>query len=57
LLSLVGYFGKPAGAAAAFAKLAVGLDTAMVRIITARPGLDAVRLAMQACRPDLVRAA
>jgi hypothetical protein len=29
----------------------------MVRIIAARPGTEAVRLAMEACRPELVRAA
>jgi alkanesulfonate monooxygenase SsuD/methylene tetrahydromethanopterin reductase-like flavin-dependent oxidoreductase (luciferase family) len=57
LLLKVGYFGRPAGAAAHFRRLAEGLDTAMVRIIAARPGTDPVRLAMDACRPELVRAA
>ena len=57
LLLKVGYFGRPGGAAAHVRRLAEGLDTAMVRIIAARPGTDAVRLAMEACRPELVRAA
>lgn len=54
LLLRVGYFGRPDGAAAAFRKLAVGLDVAIVRIITARPTLDAALLAARACRPELV---
>ena len=37
----VGYFGPPAGAAAAFRRLARGLDVAIVRVIAARPGLAA----------------
>jgi alkanesulfonate monooxygenase SsuD/methylene tetrahydromethanopterin reductase-like flavin-dependent oxidoreductase (luciferase family) len=51
LLLKVGYFGRPAGAAAHFRRLAEGLDTAVVRVIAARPGTDAVVLAMEACRP------
>jgi 5,10-methylenetetrahydromethanopterin reductase len=51
LLRRVGYFGKPDGAATAFAKLAEGHDTAIVRVITARPGMDAVRVAMKALAP------
>ena len=54
LLLTVGYFGKPAGAAAHFRKLAEGLDTAMVRVIAARPGLDAIRLTMETFRPSAV---
>lgn len=57
LLRLVGYYGPAAGAAAAFARLAQGLDTAIVRVVPARPGLAAVTAVLDACRPDLVRAA
>ncbi len=57
LLRLVGYYGPAAGAAAAFARLARGLDTAIVRVVPARPGPDAVLAVLEACRPDLVRAA
>ena len=54
LLRKVGYYGPPEGAAPAFRALAEGLDTAIVRVIIARPGADAVRLAMRALRPELV---
>ncbi len=47
----VGYFGKPAGAAEHFRKLAQGLDIAMVRVVNARPGIDSTRAVMQACAP------
>ena len=57
LLLKVGYFGPPAGAAAAFRRLAEGLDTAIVRIITTRRDPARVALAMEACRPALVQAA
>lgn len=50
----VGYFGTPAGAAAAFRDLAQGLDVAIVRIVAARPGRRAIELVMQACRPEAV---
>lgn len=48
----VGYFGPAAGAAAAFRRLAEGLDTGIVRVVAARPGLEAIRAVMQACRPE-----
>jgi alkanesulfonate monooxygenase SsuD/methylene tetrahydromethanopterin reductase-like flavin-dependent oxidoreductase (luciferase family) len=52
LLRRVGYFGHPSGLAAAFKKLAVGLDEAMVRLITVRPGdLEACLTTIRACRP------
>ena len=54
LLSHVGYFGPAAGAAAAFGRLAEGLDVAVVRVVPARPDVEAVRAVMQACRPELV---
>lgn len=55
LLQAVGYYGPPAGAAAAFARLAQGLDVAVVRVVRARPGIESVRAVMQACAPALVR--
>jgi alkanesulfonate monooxygenase SsuD/methylene tetrahydromethanopterin reductase-like flavin-dependent oxidoreductase (luciferase family) len=54
LLQLVGYFGKAAGAAAAFARLAQGLDTAIVRVVPVRPGPAAVMAVAVACRAELV---
>jgi alkanesulfonate monooxygenase SsuD/methylene tetrahydromethanopterin reductase-like flavin-dependent oxidoreductase (luciferase family) len=52
LLSKVGYFGRPAGAAAALERLAEGLDEAMVRLITVRSGdLDACLASVRACQP------
>jgi alkanesulfonate monooxygenase SsuD/methylene tetrahydromethanopterin reductase-like flavin-dependent oxidoreductase (luciferase family) len=57
LLHAVGYFGPAAAAPAAFARLSAGLDEAIVRIVTARPGLEPVREAMAALRPALIRAA
>ena len=57
LLRLVGYYGPAAGAAAAFGKLARGLDTAIVRVVPARPGVEAVLEVLEACWPERVRAA
>lgn len=54
MLQALGYFGRPEGAPAAFRRLAEGLDLAIVRIVAARPGLDATRTVMQACRPERV---
>ena len=42
MLQAVGYYGPAAPAPAAFARLSAGLDEAIVRIITARPGLEPV---------------
>ena len=56
LLGLVGYYGPPQGAAEAFQRLAQGLDVAIVRVVTARLGPEAVADVMRACRPELVRA-
>jgi alkanesulfonate monooxygenase SsuD/methylene tetrahydromethanopterin reductase-like flavin-dependent oxidoreductase (luciferase family) len=50
----VGYFGRGAGAAAAFRNLAEGLDVALVRVVPARPTLEAAVAVMEACRPPLV---
>ena len=57
LLQAVGYFGPAAGAPAAFARLSAGLDETVVRVVTARPGLEAVSVAMAALTPALIRAA
>lgn len=54
LLQRVGYYGPAAGALEAFRHLARGLDLAIVRVVAARPGVEAVRAVMHACRPDLV---
>ncbi|HTX28121.1 MAG TPA: LLM class flavin-dependent oxidoreductase [Streptosporangiaceae bacterium] len=57
LLASVGYFGPASGAAAAYARLSQGLDETVVRIVTARPGLEPVVAAMEALTPDRIRAA
>jgi alkanesulfonate monooxygenase SsuD/methylene tetrahydromethanopterin reductase-like flavin-dependent oxidoreductase (luciferase family) len=57
MLRAVGYFGPTPGAAAAYARLTAGLDETMVRIITARPGLEPVVSTMKALTPDRIRAA
>jgi alkanesulfonate monooxygenase SsuD/methylene tetrahydromethanopterin reductase-like flavin-dependent oxidoreductase (luciferase family) len=51
LARLVGYFGPASGAAAAFRRLAEGLDVAIVRVVRARPGMDSIVAVMEACRP------
>lgn len=56
LLQTVGYFGPAAGAAAAFRRIAQGLDIAVVRVVRARPGIESVRAVIRACAPALVRA-
>jgi len=57
LLQAVGYYGPAGPAPAAFARLSAGLDEAIVRIISARPGLEPVTAAMAALTPSLIRAA
>jgi hypothetical protein len=57
LLRAVGYYGPARDAAAAYAKLTVGLDETIVRIITARPGPEAVVHALTALTPAAIRAA
>lgn len=54
LMRKVGYFGRPEGAAAAFKRLAEGLDSAIVRVVASRGGVESARAAMQACRPELL---
>jgi alkanesulfonate monooxygenase SsuD/methylene tetrahydromethanopterin reductase-like flavin-dependent oxidoreductase (luciferase family) len=56
-LSSVGYFGPGAGAAEAFSRLSQGLDEAIVRIVTARPGLEAVVASLGALTPARIRQA
>jgi alkanesulfonate monooxygenase SsuD/methylene tetrahydromethanopterin reductase-like flavin-dependent oxidoreductase (luciferase family) len=55
MLHAVGYYGPAAQAPAAFARLSAGLDEAIVRIITARPGVEPVGAAMAALTPSLIR--
>ncbi len=57
MLQAVGYYGPAGPAPAAFARLSAGLDETVVRVITARPGLDPVLAAMNALTPALIRAA
>jgi alkanesulfonate monooxygenase SsuD/methylene tetrahydromethanopterin reductase-like flavin-dependent oxidoreductase (luciferase family) len=57
MLQAVGYYGPAAAAPPALARLSAGLDEAIVRVITARPGLEPVREAMAALTPSLIRAA
>jgi hypothetical protein len=57
MLRAVGYYGPAAGAPAAFARLCTGLDETIVRVITARRGLEPVAEAMAALTPSLIRAA
>jgi alkanesulfonate monooxygenase SsuD/methylene tetrahydromethanopterin reductase-like flavin-dependent oxidoreductase (luciferase family) len=54
MLHAVGYYGTAAPAPAAFARLSTGLDEAIVRIITARPGLAPVLEAMAALTPSSI---
>jgi alkanesulfonate monooxygenase SsuD/methylene tetrahydromethanopterin reductase-like flavin-dependent oxidoreductase (luciferase family) len=51
LLLRTGYFGPAEGAAAHFRRLAEGLDIAVVRVVSARPGIASVRAVMEACAP------
>ena len=48
----VGYFGPASGAFEAFQDLAQGLDTAIVRVVAARPTVESALAVMEACRPD-----
>jgi len=55
LLQDVGYYGPAAGAAEAFKRVSQGLDTAVVRVVASRPGLDPILAVMRACRPELTK--
>jgi hypothetical protein len=52
LAKLVGYFGPADAAAAAFRDLAEGLDTAIVRVVPARPDPDSITAVFEACQPS-----
>ncbi len=52
VLQQVSYYGPAEGAAAAFKRLSQGLDTSIVRVVGARPGVDSVLNVMRACRPQ-----
>jgi alkanesulfonate monooxygenase SsuD/methylene tetrahydromethanopterin reductase-like flavin-dependent oxidoreductase (luciferase family) len=51
MLRALGYFGRAAGAAEAVRRQVAGADTAVVRVVAARPGADAIRAVLEACRP------
>jgi alkanesulfonate monooxygenase SsuD/methylene tetrahydromethanopterin reductase-like flavin-dependent oxidoreductase (luciferase family) len=51
LLREVGYFGRAEGAPQALARLAEGLDLAIVRIVGVRPGMEAAQAVLRACQP------
>jgi hypothetical protein len=56
MIRAFGYFGPAAGAPSAFRTLAAGLDEAIVRILTVRPGVEPVIEAMEALTPAIIRA-
>jgi alkanesulfonate monooxygenase SsuD/methylene tetrahydromethanopterin reductase-like flavin-dependent oxidoreductase (luciferase family) len=51
LMEKLGYFGSPEGAPEAFQRLARGLDTALLRMVTTAPGPDKVALALESVAP------
>jgi 5,10-methylenetetrahydromethanopterin reductase len=53
LLNAVGVYATPGTARERFLALAEGLDTAIVRVVASRPGIDAVRAVLQDCAPAL----
>lgn len=56
ILNTVGYFGSSDGAAKAFANLSQGLDNAIVRVVSSRPGkVDGALDVMKACSPEKIR--
>jgi len=57
MLRAVGYYGPAGPAAEAFARLSAGLDETIVRVVTARPGLEPVVTAMTALTPERIRSA
>jgi alkanesulfonate monooxygenase SsuD/methylene tetrahydromethanopterin reductase-like flavin-dependent oxidoreductase (luciferase family) len=54
MLQQIGAFGRPAAAAEGFLRVAAGLDTAVVRIVAARPGIEPARAVLRACAPARV---
>ena len=53
-LRRVGYFGSADGAAEAFRRLSQGLDTAIVRVVAAKPSVESALATMRACNPGRV---
>ena len=51
MLYELGYIGPAAGAADALRRHANGADSAVVRLVPARPGVEAIRAILDACRP------
>jgi alkanesulfonate monooxygenase SsuD/methylene tetrahydromethanopterin reductase-like flavin-dependent oxidoreductase (luciferase family) len=51
MLRGLGYFGPAAGAADAVRRQVAGADTAVVRVVPSRPGVDAIHAILEACRP------
>jgi alkanesulfonate monooxygenase SsuD/methylene tetrahydromethanopterin reductase-like flavin-dependent oxidoreductase (luciferase family) len=51
MLCGLGYFGPPSGAAEAVRRQVAGADTAVVRVVPSRPGVDAVLAILEACGP------
>jgi alkanesulfonate monooxygenase SsuD/methylene tetrahydromethanopterin reductase-like flavin-dependent oxidoreductase (luciferase family) len=51
LLKTVGYYGPAAGASSAFRRLSEGLDTSIVRVVAARPGVESTLAVLKACAP------
>jgi alkanesulfonate monooxygenase SsuD/methylene tetrahydromethanopterin reductase-like flavin-dependent oxidoreductase (luciferase family) len=47
----VGYFGKPEGAKNHFIKLSEGLDTAIVRVVAAKPEINSTKIVIDTCKP------
>ncbi|HLF08289.1 MAG TPA: LLM class flavin-dependent oxidoreductase [Dehalococcoidia bacterium] len=56
LLKNVGYYGPASGAASAFQRLSEGLDTSIVRVVAARPGVEATMSVLKACAPGAASA-
>ena len=54
LLKQVGYYGPAAGAAQALRQLSKGLDTTIIRVVAAQPGVELVLATLRACQPNLV---
>tara|TARA_B100000029_G_C17608870_1_gene968556 strand:+ start:12309 stop:13373 length:1065 start_codon:yes stop_codon:yes gene_type:complete len=56
ILNAVGYFGSSEGAAKAFVDLSQGLDNALVRVVSSRPGtINGTLDVMKACSPEKIR--
>jgi len=53
MLRGLGYYGPAAGAADAVRRQVTGADTVVVRVVPARPGVDAIRAILVACQPPV----